>query len=111
MDHHCPYVFLLLFDCRWINNCVGILNTKFFLLFLVYTFLYCIYSIVLCICYFVHRMTVETEPVYYLVLTLMVSLYGLFFAAFTISMFVESIGLVTSGTTGKRNENDSLISN
>ena len=56
-------------------------------------------------------MTVETEPVYYLVLTLMESLYGLFFAAFTISMFVESIGLVTSGTTGKRNENDSFISN
>ena len=58
-----------------------------------------------------HCMSVESEPTYYLVLTLIESLYGLFFAAFTISMFVESIGLVTSGTTGKRIESDSLNSN
>ena len=31
MDHHCP----------WINNCVGMLNMKFFLQFLIYTFVFC----------------------------------------------------------------------
>mmetsp|Transcript_2506 Transcript_2506/g.3686 ORF Transcript_2506/g.3686 Transcript_2506/m.3686 type:complete len:331 (-) Transcript_2506:183-1175(-) len=43
MDHHCP----------WVNNCIGALNQKMFILFLVYIQCLSVYGFVLCTYYFI----------------------------------------------------------
>ncbi|XP_052374046.1 palmitoyltransferase ZDHHC15B isoform X11 [Oncorhynchus keta] len=43
MDHHCPWVNNCLSLSPGVNNCVGFSNYKFFLLFLSYSMVYCVF--------------------------------------------------------------------
>jgi hypothetical protein len=95
MDHHCP----------WVNNCVGIGNHKYFLLFIFYTCLSCTYAMGLVIARFVscigkieHHEPCLDAPTHLLgVIGLCVE--SMLFGMFTCCMIIDQWDVVLTNVT------------
>jgi len=87
MDHHCP----------WVNNCVAMFNQKYFLLFLIYTAVCCIYSGVLLVGRFIsctNNIRMCTVNTLHGALAIVNFVEALVFGLFVIIMFFDQMSAI-----------------
>ncbi|KAJ0399599.1 hypothetical protein P43SY_008918 [Pythium insidiosum] len=88
MDHHCP----------WVNNCVGIGNHKFFLLFIFYVFCMSVYALILVFFRYARCMNVSC-PTHAALRVIFLVVEAVLFGLFTLCMMCDQYSVILTGTT------------